>query len=74
MLLTFFYSSFLGKCHVAVADLLSFEQVDSENSTSLPLVILALFEGSEHYGLLFNKYSQFFQGGQVRRPLTVGNM
>ena len=51
---------------MAVADLLSFEQEDSENSTPLPLVILALFDGSKHYGLLFNKNSQFFQGGGAR--------
>jgi hypothetical protein len=55
VLLIFFYGSFLGKCQVEVADFLSSEQVDtSEDSTSLPLVLLALFEGSEHYALFFN--------------------
>ncbi len=55
MLLSFFYSTFLGKCQMEVSNFLSFEQVDtSEDSTSLPLLLLALFEGSEHYALFFN--------------------
>jgi hypothetical protein len=74
VLLIFFYGSFLGKCQVEVADFLSSEQVDtSEDSTSLPLVLLALFEGSEHYASFFNQKSQFVQA-QVTRPLTVGNL
>ncbi|WP_167496546.1 hypothetical protein [Desulfopila sp. IMCC35006] len=52
MLLIIFCSSLLGKYQVTVADHRT-SGYQSDESASLPLVLLALFEGSENYSFFF---------------------